>query len=248
MARAIRIRAIKTITSPDTNELRREEAHLRSFAAPGTTIDLVRAQTGTATIESFTDVALAAIDTLRLTREAEHEGYDGVLITCWGNANLEAAREISSIPVTASGEASMLLAAALGACFSVVAPLDQTLRHAQEAWKLGLERKFRSERPLGIRVHGIKSDWEATKAAFIEAGRKCVELDGAHVLIPGCANLSGLAAEMQSALGVPVVEPAGAGVRHLETMIQLGLCHSKRTWPVPLAKHRDYGFGDLGSH
>ena len=248
MRRRIRIRAIKTITSPDAEALRREEEYLNSFAAPGTSIEIAQARAGTATIESHTDVALAAIETLRLVREAEAKGYDGILITCWGNANLEAAREVATIPVTASGEASMLLAAALGACFSVIAPLPNSfLRHAQEAWKLGVYSKFRSERPLGIRVHDLKSDWEATKAAFIEVGKKCIEEDGADVLIPGCSNLAGLASEMQEALGVPVIEPAGAVVRHIETLVLLRLSHSKRTWPVPPPKRRDYGFADLGS-
>jgi allantoin racemase len=181
-------------------------------------------------------------------REAERDGFDGVFITCWGNANLDAAREVATVPVTASGEASLLLAAALGARFSVIATLPEVRhRHELEAFKLGVLSKFASERPLGIPPLDLKKDLEATKAAFIEVGRRCVEEDGAEVLVPGCFGFIGLAAEVQAALGVPVVDPAGAVVRHIETLAMLGLCHSKRTWPAPRRKRRDYGFHDLGA-
>lgn len=247
MGRPIRIRAIKAVTGPDAEALKREEQYLNTFAGPNTRVELAQVKAGTSTIESYTDIALAGVETLRLVREAEAQGFDGVFITCWGNANLDAAREVANIPVSASGEASMLLAAALGARFSVIATLPEVRnRHEVEAWKLGVHDKFCSERPLGIRVHDLKGNWEATKAAFIEAGRKCVEEDGAEVLIPGCFGFVGLAAEIQKALGVPVIEPAGAVVRHVETLAMLGLCHSKRTWPVPRPKRRDYGFENLG--
>lgn len=247
MAKPIRIRAIKAVTGPDAAALQKEQEYLNSFAGPNTTVEIKQVKAGTSTIESYTDVALAGVETLRLVIEAEAEGFDGIFITCWGNANLDAAREVANIPVTASGEASMLLAAGLGARFSVIATLPNVRnRHEVEAWKLGVHSKFCSERSLGLRVHDLKSDWEATRAAFIEAGRKCVEEDGAEVLIPGCFGFIGLAAEIQQALGVPVIEPAGAVVRHIETLAQLGLCHSKLSWRTPPAKRRDYGFENLG--
>lgn len=247
MSKPLRILAIKVVTGPTKEALQKEVAYLQTFAGPNTTIDIEQARIGTASVETSLDVALAGPETLRIVREAEEKGYDGAFITCWGNANLDAARDLANIPITASGEASMLLAAGLGARFSVIATLpDVFRRHEIEAYKLGLRDKFVSERPLGMRVLDLKHDWEATKDAFIEAGRKCVEEDGADVLIPGCFGFIGLAEEIQKALGVPVVEPAGAVVRHIETLAMLGLCHSKRTWPTPRPKRRDYGFENLG--
>lgn len=246
MDKALRIRAIKVITGPSEEALRKEVAYLQAFAGPNTTIEMAQARVGTASIENFTDIALAGPETLRIVREAERDGFHGIFITCWGNANLDAAREVASIPVTASGEASMLLAASLGARFSVIATLPEVrYRHEREAHKLGLHAKFASERPLGMRPLDLKKDLEATRTAFIEAGRKCIEEDGADVLIPGCFGFIGLAAEIQRVLEVPVVDPAGAVVRHIETLALLGLCHSKRTWPAPRPKKRDYGFNDL---
>jgi allantoin racemase len=246
MDRRLRILAIKVITGPSEASLKEEVEYLQTFAGPNTTIEMAQAKTGTASIENFTDMALAGPETLRIVREAEREGFDGAFITCWGNANLDAAREVATIPVTASGEASMLLAACLGARFSVIATLPEVRRrHELEAYKLGVHTKFASERPLGVRPLELEKDWEATKAAFIKAGRKCIEKDGAEVLIPGCFGFIGLASEIQEALGVPVIEPAGAVVRHIETLALLGLCHSKKTWPTPRPKQRDYGFNNL---
>ena len=248
MNKPLRILAIKVITGPSQAALDEELAHLQSFAGPNTVLEMAQATAGAASIEHFVDIALAGPETLRIVQEAEQRGFDGAFITCWGNANLDAAREIANIPVTASGEASMLLAAALGARFSVIATVaDVRRRHELEAWKLGILDKFASERALGMRPLALSEDLAATKAAFIEAGRRCIDEDGADVLVPGCFGFIGLAREMQAALGVPVVDSAGAVVRHIETLAMLGLCHSKRTWSTPRPKHRDYGFADLGT-
>jgi allantoin racemase len=248
MPKTLRILAIKVITGPSQEDLDEELAHLQAFAGPNTVIEMAQAKLGAASIEHFVDIALAGPETLRIVREAEQDGFDGAFITCWGNANLDAAREIANIPVTASGEASMLLAAGLGARFSVIATLpDVKRRHELEAWKLGILDKFASERTLGVRPLDLGEDLAATKAAFIEAGQRCIEEDGADVLVPGCFGFIGLASGIQEALGVPVIDPAGAVVRHIETLAMLGLCHSKRTWSPPRQKSRDYGFADLGT-
>jgi allantoin racemase len=248
MSRPLRIQAIKVITGPSPEALEREVAYLQSFAGADTVIEMAQAKIGTASIENFTDLALAGPETLRIVREAERAGFDGAFITCWGNANLDAAREVSNIPVTASGEASLLLAASLGARFSIIGTLPEVrYRHELEVHKLGIQAKFASGRSLGLRPLDLKEDLVATKAAFIQVGRQCIEEDGSDVLVPGCFGFIGLAAEMQRELGVPVVDPAGAVVRHIETLALLGLCHSKRTWPTPRPKARDFGFADLGT-
>jgi len=239
----VRLRFIHAMTGSSEHFLEREREILQGFAAPDTEIDIKKIVNGAASIESKFDIYIGAVETLQLVKEAEELGFDGVVITCFGNANLEPARELVKIPVMGSGLAAMLLAASLGHKFSVVATLPAARRrHELEAFKAGVHGKLASVRDIGTRVLAIDGDLDRTRRAMIEAGRRCVQEDGAEVLVPGCFGFIGLAKEMQNELGVPVIDPAGAAVRHIETLVKLGLSQSKRAYPTPPPKPRAFGF------
>lgn len=239
----MRLRFIHAMTGSSEEFLRMEYDILKSFARPDTEIEIRKIKNGAASIESKFDIYIGAVETLQLVKEAEEQGLDGVVITCFGNANIEPARELVKIPVVGSGMAAMLLAASLGHKFSVVATLPAARRrHELEAWKTGVHQKLASVRDIGTRVLAIEESRERTVRAMIETGRRCIEEDGAEVLVPGCFGFIGLAQEMQQALGVPVIDPAGAAVRHLETLVMLGLSQSKLAYPTPPPKPRAFGF------
>jgi allantoin racemase len=239
----MRLRFIHAMTGSSQEFLTREKEILLGFASPGTEIEICKIKNGAASIESKFDIYIGAVETLQLVKEAEEQGFDGVVVTCFGNANIEPARELVSIPVVGSGMAAMLLAASLGHKFSVVATLPAARRrHELEAWKTGVHQKLASVRDIGTRVLAIEDNVERTKQAMIETGRKCIEEDGAEVLVPGCFGFIGLAREMQEVLGVPVIDPAGAAVRLVETLVKLGLSQSKLSYPTPPPKSRAFGF------
>lgn len=239
----MRLRFIHAMTGSSEEFLTREKEILQGLASPGTEIEICHIKNGAASIESKFDIYIGAVETLQLVKEAEEQGFDGVVITCFGNANIEPARELVNIPVVGSGMAAMLLAASIGHKFSVVATLPAARRrHELEAWKTGVHQKLASVRDIGTRVLAIEDSLERTKHAMIETGRKCIEEDGAEVLVPGCFGFIGLAQEMQAALGVPVIDPAGAAVRLVETLVKLGLSQSKLSYPTPPPKPRAFGF------
>jgi len=59
--------------------------------------------------------------------EGEREGFDGVLVDCFGDVGVKTAREITNIPVVGPGEASMVFAVALGHRFSVITVLKSAV-------------------------------------------------------------------------------------------------------------------------
>lgn len=240
----MRLCFIHAITGCTEEFLRREHDILMSYASPGTSIDIKKIQNGAASIESKFDIYIGAVETLQLVQKAEKEGYDGVVITCFGNANIEPAREIASIPVMGSGMAAMLLAASVAHKFSVISTLPAAKRrHELEAFKVGVHQKLASVRDIQTGVLSIDhSEGGETRRRMIEAGRQAIDQDGAEALVPGCFGFIGLAQQMQEALGVPVIDPAGAVVRHIETLVKLGLSHSKRSYPTPPPKPRAFGF------
>ena len=75
----------------------------------------------------------------------------------------------------------------------------------------------------------------------VDAAVAAIEEDGAHVIVLGCTGLAGLSQLVESALRergfeVPVIDPASTALKIAETLVDLQLAHSKRTYPYPPEK------------
>jgi allantoin racemase len=90
----------------------------------------------------------------------------------------------------------------------------------------------------GIPVLELQKDPDATFHALAEEGRKAIELDGAEVLILGCTGMTGMAEKVSKELGVFVVDPLPTAIKFAETLVSLGLSHSKIAYPTPPEKAR----------
>ena len=80
------------------------------------------------------------------------------------------------------------------------------------------------------------------KKAMIEEARRAIQEDGAEVIVPGCFGMIGIAKEIQEVVQVPVIEPAGAAMCLIETLVKLNIGQSKLAYPFPPPKERSYGF------
>ncbi len=186
-------------------------------------------------VESALDEARAIPPTLELAREAERRGFHAVVIACFSDPGLDAAREASRLPVVGIQEASLHLAAQLAHRFSVLTTLGRRVAVRERAALLaGLERRLASCPVLDLPVLETVGDRERVLDLLIRVGRRAIEQDGAEALILGCAGLGDLAQPVQQALGVPVIDPNAAALKLAETLVDLRLSHSKvRTWATP---------------
>jgi allantoin racemase len=112
---------------------------------------------------------------------------------------------------------------------------------AERAARYGLSAKLASARPFDIPVLAISDDLEATVGVLVDVGERAVREDGAHVLIPGCTGLAGLAPRIEAGLAergceVPVLDPPSVALKLAESLVDLGLSHSRRTYPSPPVK------------
>jgi allantoin racemase len=86
------------------------------------------------------------------------------------------------------------------------------------------------------------SDRDRAVTALVEQSIKAVKEDGAHVLIFGCTGMAGMAKDVEEGLrkegitDVPVVDPPIIALKMAEALVDVGLSHSKRTYPVPPEK------------
>ena len=76
--------------------------YTRKYLQPDTELRTVQIKVGPPSIECEYDEAVAGPDVLRLCKEAEEEGCDGIFINCYGDPAVKAAREYVDIPCSAA--------------------------------------------------------------------------------------------------------------------------------------------------
>jgi allantoin racemase len=215
-----------------------QEAYGRT-GRPGTEISAVAIDRGPVSIESMRDEALAIPGVLSEVQAAEAEGMDAVVIDCMADPGLDPARELASIPVIGPAQAAMHLAAMLAYRFSVITVLEQGIpRVHRQILRYGLAEKVASVRAINIPVLEMGEDRERVIQAVIEESARAVREDGAHIIVPGCTEMIGMAPMVQEGLAkqgceVPVVDPPAVAVKLAEGLVDMGLAHSKRTYPLP---------------
>ena len=116
----------------------------------------------------------------------------------------------------------------LGAKFSVATPRKERIPARREHVHMrGMDHFLASVRSLDLSVAETDADPEKTKKKVLEVARLAVEEDGAEVIILGCAGMAGYAPELESKLGVKVLDPSAVALKVAEAMADLGLRHSK---------------------
>lgn len=219
-----------------SSELDRRKGILQGIAFEGTQVEIQDVPDGPASIESAYDELMAVPATLRGIVEAERDGFDAVIIGCFGDPGLEAARELVDIPVIGPGEASLLAAAGLGHRFSVVTILDNVVASQEhQAHRAGVLGKLASVEAIGIPVLELMGDREATIAGVVAAGQRAIDRHRADTLMLGCMTLSfmGIGELVSAELGVPVLEANRVALKSAESLVSLGLSHSSRAYPRP---------------
>ena len=236
----MRIRAVTPIITESFGPMILEE--FAAVARPDAEISNVFLDSGPASVESAYDEAVAVPDMLAKVRQAEREGIDAVIINCFGDPGLDAAREVVSIPVIGPCEASMHVAAMLGHKFSVVTVLDRLIPELElHAEKYGVGGKLASARSVDLPVLDLEKGREQFVARALEEAVEAIEEDGAHVIVLGCTGLAGLDRQIENALDekgyqIPVIDPAATAFKVAEALVDLKLAHSKRTYPYPPEK------------
>ena len=174
---------------------------------------------------------------------AEHEGINAVVIDCMGDPGLFAARELVSIPVVGAAQASMSLAATLADRFSIIGILERDRSTFRNLWRLyDLAARGASVRVIDIPVLSLHDDDEELIKAMVTHGELAISEDHAHALVFGCTGMGGLTGPVERGLaekgyaGVPVIDPTGVALKQAESLLALGLSHSKQTFPKPPEK------------
>ena len=198
-------------------------------------------------LDSALDAALAGPELLCLVKQAEQENYDAVVLYCFSDPVLAAARELVKIPVVGAGQAACLLAPVLGRQAGLL--LADDLRIAEKRDFI-LQTGVRPDCiPVVAGIAGREMDMWQNREQVLEllqaAGQEMLAKQQIQVIILGCLSFLGLAQPLTKLLGVPVIDPAIAAVSLAESLVRQKLSTSTLAYPAPLCKARTWSGGSL---
>ncbi|CAA9474795.1 MAG: Hydantoin racemase [uncultured Solirubrobacteraceae bacterium] len=207
------------VINPNTTEAmtRGIEAQALRYARPDTVIEAVSPSWGPASIEGHVEEELAAVATLQTIAERGQD-FDGIVIACYGDPGLYAARELATVPVIGIAEASMLLACTVAHSFSIVSTLHRVKPILEDlVRKYGFEARCASVRTTPLAVLDLERDPGSANTTIIKESRRAIEEDGAEAILLGCAGMGPLDdRRIQAELGVPVIDGVVAAVKLME--------------------------------
>ena len=192
-----------------------------------TSITVVSPDFGPEGLESFYDYTLSAFGLCRLLQK-EKEQYDGILIACYGDPGLYAAKEICTCPVLGIAETSIALSLLMGSSYAVLAASVKAVPMMENmVAQYGMRERCAGIISLNMGVLDAEANREETIRCLIEKGREAIG-KGAEVLILGCAGMTGFADSVQAELGITVIDPVEIAFRTLEMICEGGFSISKK--------------------
>lgn len=191
------------------------------FRAPDMQVECETVANGPVSIASMTDYALAQSELVKHLQTYK-KNADAVVIACFSDPAIAAAKELVSYPCFGLGEAGMLAAMQRGMRFGIVALATASVeRQRRRVAELGLSERYAGSRPVSLSVPEL-SDTNRTVEAMIDSGRELISKDGANVIIMGCAGMADYRQELEDNLQVPVIEPGQAAIANATTAARQG--------------------------
>lgn len=195
-------------------------AAARAVAAPGTNVLACQSEFGPASIEGHFEEAFAAAGVAALVRQTPV--HDAVVIACFGDPGLDAAREATRAPVLGIAEAAFHAASLLATGFSVVTTMQRTCVIAERlVRRYGFERSCRGIHGTEIPVLALEHLDEAAVARIEAAARAALAADRSEAIVLGCAGMAPLCATLGARLGVPVIDGVAVAVKFAEALAAL---------------------------
>ena len=216
------------VVNPNTTASMTEKigAAARRVASPGTEIIAVNPASGPASIQGFYDEAMSLAGLLDVIQRAQD--YDAVIIACFDDTGLDAARCLTEKPVIGIGEAAYHYASMIANKFSVVTTLPRSvpaLEHNLQRYGLIARcAKVRSSQVAVLDLERPGSDACAHISA--EIGRAVAE-DQAEAIVLGCAGMADLAETLSRDHQLPVLDGVSCAVGLAESMVRLRIFTSR---------------------
>ena len=210
----------------------------RQVASAGTEIVPVQPSFGPLSIEGHYDEAFAAAGVAEQVKLSSKLNPAAIVIACFGDPGLEAAREATRAPVLGIAEAAFHAASMIATGFSVVTTMTRTCIIAERlVQRYGFEHQCRGVHGTDIPVLSLEETGTHIVDQIEEAARTALSRDRSSAIVLGCAGMTTLCSTLTQRLGVPVIDGVAVAVKFAEALAALGLGTSKHgDYAEPLPK------------
>ena len=209
----------------------------RGILNPDTAVDCMPVRNAAVVDDSYYERLIFDMYMTEAGVSAEEDGYDAVAVDTVSDCALYPLRSRLSIPVLGPGLVAYHVAAMLGKKFSILTMWDKWL-HLYETnltqynlWPMCASIRHIDTPPDVESLFGEREQ-EIVERLTHEAELAIAE-DGAEVIILGATTMHAAGDHMTEHLDVPVVNPGPVVLKMAETIVQLGLSHSKIGFPTP---------------
>lgn len=212
----------------------------RQAAAPTTAITALTSSMGPVSIEGYYDEAFALPGLLKEIAATERAGAQAVVIACFDDTGLDAARAMARIPIIGICEAALVTAGFIAKRFTVVTTMERSRVPIEElVHRYGMAGRARV-RAANIAVLSLEDSNSDARDRLRNEIVRAIGEDNAEAIVLGCAGMADLAHKLSREFGLPVIDGVGAAVKQAEALVALGLSTSKRgAYAAPVAKRYD---------
>jgi len=213
------------------------EAAANRAAASGTQITAVTSASGPVSIEGYYDEALSVPGLLKVIRDSAD--FDAVVIACFDDTGLDAARCVTDKPVIGIGEAAYSMAGMLANKFSVVTTLARSVPALEHnLMKYGLDRRCARVRSSEVAVLDLEDDSSGAYEKIAAEIARAIADDKAEAIVLGCAGMTDLASKLSQQFDRPVLDGVACAVSLAEAMARLQLKTSRHGGYAPPPQHK----------
>lgn len=193
-----------------------------------TEIDAVTARGTPASIEGYSDEAMAVPAMLSAIRAAEARGASAHVIACFDDPGLAAAREVAAGPVIGICQAAVQVAVTVAARFSVITTLPRSVPVIEDlVAHYGAAHRCRRVRSVDLPVLSLEADAATARSRLLAEARAALREDGVDAIVLGCAGMAELCDWLSQEIGVPVIDGVTAAVKLAEALASGGFRTSK---------------------
>jgi allantoin racemase len=212
------------IINPNTTASMTEKVgHAASLvASAGTEVVARNPATGPASIQGAEDGEAALPGLFEEIDRAD--GFDAIIIACFDDTGLYAARKRTKVPVVGIGEAAYHYAMLVAERFSVVTTLSVSIPVIQEnIMRYGLSARCGKVRASNVPVLELERPGSTARETISDEIASALLHDNSDAIVLGCAGMADLAADLSTRHHVPVVDGVAAAVKLAEGLVTMRL-------------------------
>lgn len=220
----------------DEEFLSLRRAQQGELSLPDLTLEYRTVKAGPKRFQSAYDMSLADVSVLEAGLSAAEEGFDGICVDTMSDSGVSALRSVLDIPVVGPGRVAFSTALTLGHRFSVLAMWSAWFPlYTRTTTEMGVASRCASMRALGVAPDnkGLLSGKEDVVRDLSEVAARCVDEDGADVIVLGSTTMHQAHAAIAQCVSVPVINPGPLSYSFMRLMLNLGLNQSREAFPRP---------------